>query len=127
MSTVTKGRIVMSRNPQEVFNLSAKIYAKHLADGATSELNNLAEGSWKTAGPEAAQGLLMHIKAEALKGEMEKTYRLRDAAFAKAKEINIATAKLLKGKYSKNPKKLSEWGFVVDDTPQPKKVTAAKV
>ncbi|MDI9366426.1 MAG: hypothetical protein QM541_15825 [Flavobacterium sp.] len=37
----TKGRVVVSRNPEELLKLAEKVYKKHVADGATSDLNNL--------------------------------------------------------------------------------------
>lgn len=117
----TKGRIKLPRNPKDGFDLAAKIFAKHTADGATSELKNLDGLDWTVEGPAAAAGLAMHNDAEKLKGEMEAMYRKRDAAFLKADAIVKASAAYLKGKYNKNPKKLAEWGFAIDDTAPAKK------
>ena len=63
----------------------------------------------------------MNNQAEKLKGEMETMYRKRDAVFLKADAIVKASAAYLKGKYSKNPKKLAKWGFEIDDTTAAKK------
>lgn len=120
MPKQTKGRVVLPKNPKENFELAAKIFAKHQADGATSELNNLDEQSWTTEGPNAAAGLKKHAEAEELKGKMEAAYRDRDGLNLKMDKIVKATTSYLKGKYAANPKKLAEWGFTIDDTPKPK-------
>ena len=117
----TKGRISLPRNPKDGFELAARIFAKHTTDGVNSELKNLDGLDWTVEGPAAADGLTMHNDAEKLKGEMEAMYRKRDAAFLKADAIVKASAAYLKGKYNKNPKKLAEWGFAIDDSKQVKK------
>lgn len=122
MAKTTKGRVDVPKTPKEGFELAGKIYKKHLADGKASELNNLDGVSWDVVGPTLAAGLAHHTEAERLKGLMEAEYRLRDAAFVPVDEINRASAAYLKGKYMKNPKKLTEWGFPVDDTPRVKPV-----
>ncbi len=115
----------MPRNPKESFELAEKIYAKHLQDGAASPLDQIEGFSWATTGPDIKTGLDYHIKAEELKGQMEQLYRQRDAIFKNVDAINKASGNFLKGKYVKNPKKLAEWGFEVDDTPKAKKVIKA--
>jgi hypothetical protein len=120
MST-TKGRVQMPRNPKESFELANKIYAKHLADADASPLDQLEDYSWDNVGPTVQNGLDFHIKAEELKGQMELLYRQRDAIFKNVDGINKASGAYLKGKYPKTPKKLTEWGFEVDDTPHAKK------
>jgi hypothetical protein len=124
MANTTKGRVLISKLPKEGFELADKIYQKHKADGATSELKNLDGLSWDVVGPTVAAGLAAHNEAERLKGLMEAQYRLRDAAFAPVDAINRASSAYLKGKYARNPKKLTEWGFEVDDTPKVKKPKA---
>ena len=121
MANPTKGRVLISKLPKDGFELAAKIYKKHQADGTASELKNLVDESWDVVGPTVAAGLEAHNEAERLKGLMEAQYRLRDAAFAPVDSINRASATYLKGKYAKYPKKLAEWGFEVDDTPRAKK------
>lgn len=100
----TVGRIVKPKNPKDGFELAAKIYAKHLADGATSELKNLDGLDWAVEGPKAQDGLKKHIEAEELKGKMEAAYRDRDAAYVNTDAIIKASSAYLKGKYDKNPK-----------------------
>ena len=124
MANTTKGRVFIPRQPKEGFDLAKKVFAKHVSDGTNSELYNLDGYDWDKFGPGIAQGQAYHEAAEKLKGQMEEQYRLRDAAFAPIDELNRASAAYLKGKYVKNPKKLAEWGYEVDDTPKVKKPKA---
>jgi hypothetical protein len=119
----TVGRVIIPGNPKDRLDLAQKVFDKHMADGAASELNNMASPyNWGTAGGAIKPSQVLHKKAEDLKGEMEKTYRERDTEMAAIDKHLTATAKYLKGKYSDMPKKLSEWGFSIDDTPKkPKK------
>ena len=55
---------------------------------------------------------------------MEEAYRNRDALLAPIDDIVRGSSAYLKGKYSKNPKKLGDWGYPVDDTPKVKKKKA---
>ena len=122
MAPTTKGRIVTSTNPEERLELSAKVYAKHLADGATSPLNNLEEGfNWATTGPTIAPAQAFQKEAERLKGEMEKAYRQRDLLQAPVDALTNYSKNKLKGQFQKNPKKLADWGYAIDDTPKVKK------
>ena len=119
MST-TKGRVLISRNPEGLLKLAARVYNKHLADGLTSELNNLdeTEYDWVKTGPTIEPCLQLHDKAEAFKAQMEQTYRQRDVLLQNIDHHVKGSSTYLKGKYSKSPKKLGEWGFQVDDTPK---------
>ncbi len=121
MATPTSGRITLPKGPKEALELAAKIYQKHQADGATSELKQLVDLDWNTIGPTIAKGQTYHTEAERLKGLMEEQYRLRDAVVGPIIAANSDTASYLKGKYKKTPKALTAWGFGVDDTPQAKK------
>jgi len=122
MANTTKGRVLISRNPEDLLKLADKVYQKHVIDGTRSELNNLDETKydWSKAGPTIAPCLALHDNAEKLKGEMEKAYRERDALLG-AIDLHVkGSCTYLKGKYT-NPKKLSEWGFEIDDTPKASK------
>ena len=126
MATTTSGRVTLPKIPKEGFELAKKIYDKHKADGATSELKNLLDIDWTQVGPTIAAGQASHAEAERLKGLMEEQYRQRDAVWAKVQMANSDTASYLKGRYKKTPKALTAWGFNVDDTPPAKKVPKAK-
>ena len=118
----TKGRVVIPSNSKEALDTAAKIYAKHLADGAASPLNALADFNWVVVGPTVATALADHEGAVDFSAKAEKLYRQRDTALVDINGIVRSSAAVLKGIYAKNPKKLGDWGLQIDDTPKEKKV-----
>jgi len=112
----TKGRIFISQNPVEELNLSVKVYAKHLTEGDNSPLKLLPDYDWAVVGPTITTALEMNAAAEEFKGKMEAAYRERDLLMPAIDDILKASKNLLKALNSKNPKRLAEWGFSVDDT-----------
>lgn len=126
MVKTTKGRVAINRNIEEMLDLAAKIYAKHLEDGANSYLHHLEDANWDEIGPTISEVLAHHQQAESLKAQAEERYRMRDAKFKPVMELIRSTKNLLKGKYAKSPKTLGNWGFSVDDTPRAKKKIETK-
>jgi hypothetical protein len=124
MAKVTKGRIIIPQNVEEGLQLAQKVYEKHTQDGASSLLNNIEGYSWAEVGGKIETCLKKHLEAEELKRKMEEAYRERDLIAPEVMTILRASASLLKAVYSKNPKKLGEWGFSVDDTPKVKEKKA---
>ena len=116
--TRTSGRIVISPSAGEMLNLAAKVYAKHLADGAASPLTNLDGIQWNVVGPSIETAMARHQQAEASKSQMELAYRERDRYTPQILEAVKASRNLLKALNPKNPKRLAEWGFQVDDSAQ---------
>ena len=126
--TRTSGRIVISNSAGEMLNLAAKVYAKHLADDAASPLTNLDGIQWNIVGPTIETALGKHQQAESFKSQMELAYRERDRYTPQILEAVKVSRNLLKALNSRNPKRLSEWGFQVDDSVQTvKSVNASKV
>ncbi len=121
MAKTTKGRIAIPQNIEENLQLASKVYEKHQKDGASSLLNNLDDMDWNATGPNVSLCLQKHLEAEELKRKMEEAYRTRDLYLPQINELLRASKGLLKGVFSKNPKKLGEWGFSVDDSPKVKK------
>ena len=121
MAKLTKGRVVISPNFKETMDLAQKVYAKHLADDKDSLLNNLDGDDWAISGPLIAPSIALHVQAEELTKQAEKLYRERDAKAATVKSALTTSKNLLKGRFSKTPKKLGDWGFEIDDTPPVKK------
>ena len=101
--TRTSGRIVISQNAGEMLNPASKVYAKHLADGATSPLSNLDGIQWNVVGPSIETVLGKHQQAESLKSQMELAYRERDRYTPQIKEAVIASRNLLKAFNQKKP------------------------
>lgn len=121
MGRRTSGRIEISANVTEGLKLAQKVYDKHLADGDRSILTELDGLDWAVVGPTIAPCLADHTQAEALSKKAEELYLKRDAALVTITEIVRASKNILKGKFTKNPKALGDWGFTVDDTPKAKK------
>ncbi|MBL7703811.1 MAG: hypothetical protein JNM14_16295 [Ferruginibacter sp.] len=121
MARKTAGRIEISANVPEALTLAKKVYEKHMAEGDKSILKDLDGVNWAVTGPRIEPCLANHTEAEALSKQAEKVYRLRDADLAPIIEIVRISKNVLKGKYTKNPKALGDWGFTVDDTPKAKK------
>ncbi len=119
----TKGRIAISTNIVEMLNQATKVYNKHVVDGVQSPLNALIDNDWAKTGPTIAIALEKHNEAEKLKGEMEAAYRERDLLTPAIAEILQSSRNLLKSINSKNPKRIAEWGFNVDDSAKASKTT----
>jgi hypothetical protein len=118
MSARTTGRIVIPSNAGDKLKLADKVFQKHLADGATSKLLALNDHDWNVTGPTIAIAQQQHETAEQLTKKAEELYKARDLALAEITGALKASAKLLKGAFSKNPKRLGDYGFVVDDSKQ---------
>jgi hypothetical protein len=112
----TTGRIAISRNPAEMLTLAGKVYTKHLSDGDTSQLEALTDIDWSVVGPTIETALARHNEAESLKGQMEAAYRERDLLLPAIEDSLKSSRNLLKALNAKNPKRLADWGFEVDDT-----------
>jgi hypothetical protein len=117
----TKGRVEIPDNVEELLTLGAKVYKKHLDDGANSKLNLLEDYNWNVVGPTIALCLASHNLAEEYKAKMEEEYRKRDLLLPEIDATLRSSKTLLKGIYAKNPKKLGVYGFSVDDITSPKK------
>lgn len=121
MATRTKGRVVLSTNPKDNLDAAKSIFDKHTALGAASPLKILEDVDWATTGPIIALTLAAHEKAEFHKGEAEKFYANRDKELPAIKDALKKSINLLKASFGDNPKKLTDWGIKVDDSPVVKK------
>ena len=124
MATRTKGRVVLSKNAKENLDLAQKIYEKHLELGAESPLNILEDIDWAATGVKIAPTLNNHTQAEFHKGESEKNYAERDKNMPEIVTALKQSIALLKASFGTNPKKLSDWGVSINDSPQAKKPKA---
>jgi cell division protein ZapA (FtsZ GTPase activity inhibitor) len=111
-------RIKVERNPEQLLKLAEMVYARHQELGASSPLAPL---DWVVVGPTIVQTLKLHLEAEELKRKWEQKYRERDALLEPIDELVKQSRDLLKALYKKEPKKLGEFGYTVDDTPRVKK------
>ena len=124
----TTGRIVISQNVEEMLTLASKVYGKHQEIGEASPLTqtNLDGISWSVVGPTIEPALAKQKEAEEYKSKMEEAYRERDLYTPAIKEAVTASRNLLKALNQKNPKRLADWGFEVDDSAQAAKTPTAK-
>ncbi len=118
MAKRTVGRVKIPKTPKTLLQIAEIIYAKHLAEAANSPLNLLSDEDWGNTGPKIATTFAQHNLAETAKLQMETAYRQRDINMPEIERIVRTSIGLLKKVYSKNPKRLGEWGINVDDTPQ---------
>ncbi|MDX2302493.1 MAG: hypothetical protein NW226_06810 [Microscillaceae bacterium] len=121
MAKKTKGRIDIPQNIEENLKLAQLVFDKHKKDGDASLLKSLQDFNWDELGPNITVCLAKHLEAEELKRKMEQIYKERDLFLPQITEALRAGKSLLKAAYSKNPKKLGDWGFTVDDSPKAKK------
>lgn len=117
----TIGRAVIPRGVEPLLKLAKNIHVKHQADGAASILNNLEDYDWNRLNAEVELAYKKHQEAEEARKKMEQAYKERDLLLPNIEKAIRATATMLKGANSKNPKRLGEWGFVINDTPPTKK------
>lgn len=120
MAKTTKGRIKYGKNAEDILKLSKKVYDKHVADGATSVLKNIEDYDWDVSGPKVAIAQGHHDDALHYKGLMEEAYRERDKYISELDGITRVSGSTLKALNSKNVKRLTDWGYEVDDTPPSK-------
>ncbi len=111
-------QVDIPRNPGERLKLAAAILAKHTALAAASPLKDL---NWAAAGPTVATATGFDTSAKQLEKDLEKAYGDR-AALMPAIDKEIARSRdLLLALYRDNPRKLGDFGFVVNDSPVPAK------
>jgi len=115
--TTPKMRVTIPRNPKELLLLAEKIYQKHLSEGTNSILGLLNDHSWTIEGPKISVALDSHNLAEIKSKESEKAYRERDLHIPNIINIIKTSRDLLTGLNRNNMKRLSDWGFEVNDTP----------
>jgi len=126
MSRRTTGRVMIPENPADFLKLAKTIYDKHVALGAASPLNTVADYDWNAEGPKIQICTQDHEDAEQYAKDAENAYRRRDINLKPLRAMVKNGAALLKSANSKNPKNLGDWGIVVDDTVQVKKTTTPK-
>ena len=112
----TVGRIAISNNPKEILTLATKVYQKHKADGASSPLSNLDGIDWSAIGATIEPASALQSEVEVLKGRLEMIYRERDLYVSGLVEALRASRNLLKALNQKNPRRLSDWGFQIEDS-----------
>lgn len=111
-------RVKVFKNAEELLKLASNIAAKHKELGANSPLNPL---EWTVQADKVTEALDFHNKAKELERQVELAYEQRDKRLTDIDDIVKQSRDLLKALYRKEPRKLGEFGFTVDDTPKAKK------
>jgi len=109
-------RVNIPKNAEELLDLAAKVYQKHIDLDVSSPLNAMVSHKWADNGPKVAPCLQLHKQAEELKRKAEETYRQRDLMLNDITESVKGSRDLLLGVYREIPKTLGEYGFEVSDT-----------
>jgi len=109
-------RVNIPKNAEELLDLAAKVYQKHIDLADASPLNAMVSHKWSDNGPNVAACLQLHKQAEELKRQAEEAYRQRDLMLVEITESVKASRDLLLGVYRDTPKTLGEYGFEVDDS-----------
>jgi hypothetical protein len=107
-------RIVYPTEFEKLSKLFDSIYAKHSADGDNSSLKDYDFDDLKTKNTNAYAA---HVEADALTQAAQKKREERNVYFDAVDSIIHRIGNFLKAKYPDNPRKLSEWGFSIDDSP----------
>ncbi len=123
MAKRTIGRVTVPKDADSLLKLASTVYAKHTEEGAASFLNSLDDYKWSEIGVTVQKTLDLHRQAEEFKKKAEECYRERDKYLPNIESVVRSSKSLLKAIYTKNPKKLGEWGFVIDDSPKIKNNT----
>lgn len=114
-------RVVIPTHPEQKLALAELVLAKHTTDGAASPLNAMSDHNWTANGPKVAQARTLQTDITQMEKDLENLYKQRDLLLAPVMESVKASRDLLYGANRTNPKKLGDWGYVVNDTPQKKK------
>jgi hypothetical protein len=119
-------RVDIPKNAEELLDLAAQVYKKHLELGPSSPLNSMVSHKWLDNGPQVLPCLELHKKAEELNRQAEEAYRQRDLVLNEIKESVLASRDVLLGVYRETPKVLGEYGFEVNDSVKATVKAAAK-
>jgi hypothetical protein len=114
-------RVVIPSNPEKKLDLAELVLAKHTTDGASSPLNALVDNNWTTNGPKVAAARALQDDITQREKDLENLYKQRNLLLAPVTESLKGSRDALVGIHRSNPKKLGDWGFVVNDSPKAKK------
>lgn len=109
-------RVPVPRSTGQLLELAQAIYQKHQTDGPASPLKTLTDFNWDLIGPNIGPALAKNNEAEMLRRQMEKCYEERDHLMGDIDSVVRVSRDLLKAVNKKNPRKLGDWGFDVNDT-----------
>lgn len=111
-------RVQISSNAEKLLNLAELVAKKHAELGATSPLNVL---EWNKQAENVKKALDYHKQAKEYQRLSEQAHEQRDILVTPLDDLLRQTRDLLKALYRTEPKKLGEFGFIVDESVRKKK------
>ena len=111
-------RVQISANAEKLLNLAELVAKKHLELGAASPLNVL---EWDKQAENVKTALDLHKQAKEYQRLAKQAHEKRDTLISPLDDLLKQTRDLLKALYRTEPKKLGEFGFVVDESVKKKK------
>lgn len=111
-------RVPISKNAEKLLNLAELVMKKHLELGAASPLNVLG---WDKQAENVAKALEFHKQAKEYQRLSEQAHEQRNILVTPLDDLLKQTRDLLKALHRTEPKKLGEYGFVVDESVRKKK------
>ena len=111
-------RVQISKNTEKLLNLAELVAKKHLELGKDSPLNVL---EWDKQVENVSKALDLHKQAKEYQRLAEQAHEKRDLLVTPLDDLLKQTRDLLKALYRAEPKKLGEFGFVVDESVRKKK------
>ena len=121
-----KVRIPIPTNPEKILDLAGQVASKHKVDKTNSLLKNMADYDWDQVSTQITYAKDKHREAEEYRRKMEESYKERDRHLPAITEAVKATRDMLKGTFMKNPRKLGDWGYTVNDAKVATKSAATK-
>ena len=112
-------RVQISSNAEKLLSLAELIAKKHLELGADSPLKIL---DWDKQAENVKTASDLHKQAKEYQRLAEQAHEKRDILIAPLDDLVKQSRDLLKALYRTEPKKLGEFGFVVDESTRKKKV-----
>jgi hypothetical protein len=101
------------REPYKIGALGESILAKHTADGASSIISVLVKDDVKVS---VANLKELTKRAEELRRQGEEAYAQRDQEAKKVEQFLRSVRDVVNASFPDEPKKLTEYGFEVDET-----------
>lgn len=114
-------RVIIPRNADKAFALANRVLRKHSEDGDDSPLKVLKDHNWTDSAPLLQRAEELQAKVKQMERDLERKYKERDLAMAPVTATLRASRDILLSVHASNPRRLGEWGFEVNDTPQKKK------
>jgi hypothetical protein len=113
-------RVIIPRNADKAFALANRVLRKHSEDGDASPLKVLQDHNWTDSAPLLERAEKLQDSVKQMERDLERKYKERDLALAPVMATLRASRDILLSVHASNPRRLGEWGYEVNDSPQRK-------